>query len=210
VTAAATICVAMAACCMVVDWWAVATDRRAVEAGAKPAVMIALIGVVLLADLDPGSLRPWLLAGLAFGLIGDVALLPRFDKFLLGLAAFLVGHLSYVVAFAQIWSPSPWLAVGVTGAIGLVIGVGLPIDRALRGRSLRLPVLAYIAVTIAVLISGSGTGRALIAVGTLAFAASDGLLGAGRFLASAPERRVWIHVLYQLGQTAIVLGAISG
>ena len=71
-----------------------------------------------------------------------------------------------------------------------------------------MPVIAYIAVSGAVVLSGAGTGRALIVFGTLAFAASDGILGADRFLEPARNRRMWVHVLYQLGQAGIVLGAI--
>ena len=42
-TASATIFAIIAAGSMLVDWWSVATRPDRVEAGAKPAVMIALI-----------------------------------------------------------------------------------------------------------------------------------------------------------------------
>jgi alkenylglycerophosphocholine/alkenylglycerophosphoethanolamine hydrolase len=209
VNAASTIFTAVAIGCMLIDWWSVATQRASIEAVAKPAVMVALIGVALVGDTDPTSIRPWIVAGLAFGLLGDIALLPRIDRFIVGLAAFLVGHLAYVVAFVLIWSPSAWLVAGAAGLAVLVIRVGRPIERSLRTSSLHLPVVAYIAVSGAVVMTGAGTGRALIVLGTLAFAASDGLLGADRFLEPARDRRVWVHVLYQLGQAGIVVGAIA-
>lgn len=193
---------------MLVDWSAVRSERARVEQIAKPAVMLALIGFTVAANVDPDSLRPWILAGLVFGLAGDVFLLPRFDAFIAGLASFLVGHLAYVVAFASIWAPGVWLAAGVAGLVALIGFYGLPIGRSLHGSSLRLPVVAYIGVTGAVIISGAGTGRWLIAIGTLAFAASDGLLGANRFVEPAPERRWVVHALYQSGQAAIVAGAV--
>lgn len=208
-TPSATVLIAVAIGCMLTDWWSVATRRVRVEAVAKPAVMVALIGVALAGDVDPTSIRPWIVAGLAFGLVGDIALLPRIDRFVVGLSAFLVGHLAYVVAFVLLWSPSAWLAAGTMGLLVLVIGVGRPIERSLRGNALHLPVIAYIAVSGAVVMTGAGTGRALIVLGTLAFAASDGLLGADRFLEPTRDRRVWVHVLYQLGQAGIVLGAIT-
>jgi alkenylglycerophosphocholine hydrolase len=209
VTSSAAVLIAITIGCMLTDWWSVATRRAIVEAVAKPAVMVALIGVALLGDIDPTSIRPCIVAGLAFGLAGDIALLPRIDRFIVGLAAFLVGHLAYVVAFVLLWSPSAWLAAGGAGLAVLVIGVGRPIERSLRGNSLHLPVIAYIAVSGAVVMTGAGTGRALIVLGTLAFAASDGLLGADRFLAPARDRRVGVHMLYQLGQAGIVVGAIA-
>ena len=207
-TPSTTFLVAVAIGCMLTDWWSVATRRVRIEAVAKPAVMVALIGVALAGDVDPTSIRPWIVAGLAFGLVGDIALLPRIDRFIVGLAAFLVGHLAYVAAFVLLWSPSAWLVIGTVGLLTLIISVGRPIERSLRSDALRLPVIAYIAVSGAVVMTGSGTGRALIVLGTLAFAASDGLLGADRFLDPTRNRRVRVHVLYQLGQAGIVLGAI--
>jgi alkenylglycerophosphocholine/alkenylglycerophosphoethanolamine hydrolase len=209
VTASATVFIAVAIACMLIDWWSVASRRVSVEAVAKPAVMVALIGAILLGDTDPTSIRPWIVAGLAFGLVGDIALLPRVDRFIVGLSAFLIGHLAYVVAFVLLWSPSAWLIAGAVGLATLVIAVGRPIERSLRTNALHLPVVAYIAVSGAVVMTGSGTARALIVFGTLAFAASDGLLGADRFLEPTRDRRVWVHVLYQLGQAGIVVGAIA-
>jgi alkenylglycerophosphocholine/alkenylglycerophosphoethanolamine hydrolase len=194
---------------MLVDWWAVRSERARVEQIAKPAVMVALIGFAVAADVDPTSLRPWIVAGLVFGLVGDIALLPRFDAFIVGLASFLVGHLAYVIAFATIWSPGLWLIVGAAALIVLITVFGRPIVRSLKGSSLRLPVVAYVAVTGAVILSGSGSGRWLIVIGTLAFAASDGLLGANRFVEPAPERRWIVHALYHSGQAAIVAGAVT-
>lgn len=209
-TPAATLFAIIAAGSMLVDWWSVATRRTDIEAIAKPAVMIALIAVVLADDIDPASARVWIVAGLAFGLVGDIALLPSINRFIVGLSAFLVGHLAYVIAFLAMWDPSPWLLVGAAGFTALVIGAGRPIERVLRSSTLHVPVIAYIAVSGAVVVSGAGTARALFVIGTLAFATSDGILGTDRFLAPARDRRVWVHVLYQLGQTAIVVGAIRG
>ena len=205
---AATAFLAIAAACMAIDWWTVATERQRLEAIAKPAVMLALLAVALTADIDTGA-RPWIVAALALGLVGDVALLPQVDRFVTGLVAFLVGHLAYAVAFTTLWEPSAWLLVGGIGVAVLILTVGRSIERTLRGSPLHLPVLAYIAVTALVVITGAATGRPLLVVGTLAFAASDGLLGAGRFLDTTRDTRVAVHVLYQLGQAAIVLGAIA-
>ena len=101
------------------------------------------------------------------------------------------------------------MAAGGAGLAILVSVVGRPIERSLRGNSLHLPVIACIAVSGAVVMTGAGTGCALIVLGTLAFAASDGLLGADRFLEPARNRRVGVHMLYQLGQAGIVVGAIA-
>ncbi|WP_051063115.1 lysoplasmalogenase [Ilumatobacter nonamiensis] len=200
----------IAVVCMLIDWWAVHTDHRSVERFAKPAVMLALIGVTLVADLDPTSLRPWIVGALVFGLIGDVALLPHVDRFLAGLAAFLVGHVLYIAAFVTISSSTPWILVGVVGLAAVVWVFGLPIERALRGEPMRVPVLAYVAVIGAMIIAGSATGRWPIVIGSLAFAASDGLIGVGKFVQPAADRRIPIMTLYHLGQGLIVVGCIAG
>ena len=122
---------------------------------------------------------------------------------------FLIGHLAYCVAFSTLWAPSAWLAIGAIGVGALIWTVGRPIERTLRRSPLHLAVLAYIAVTGLVVVTGAATARPFIVVGTLAFAASDGLRGAGRFLDTRRDTRVAVHVLYQLGQATIVLGAIA-
>ncbi|MEP1125220.1 MAG: lysoplasmalogenase [Ilumatobacter sp.] len=192
------------------DWMAVRTGRSRVEGVAKPAVMVALIGLAATADLEPASVRPWIVAALVFGLVGDLALLPQVDRFIVGLGSFLVGHLAYVVAFGLTWDPGPLLAAGAAGLVLLLAWFGRPIERSIRGSSLRVPVLAYVAVTCVVIVAGSGTGRWVIAAGALAFALSDGLLGSDRFVSPRPDRRVWIHVLYHVGQAAIVTGVLAG
>ena len=113
-TPSATVFIAVAIGCMLTDWWSVATRRVRVEAVAKPAVMVALIGVALTGDVDPTSIRPWIVAGLAFGLVGDIALLPRIDRFIVGLVGvprraprLRRGVRAAVVARPPGWSPAP-------------------------------------------------------------------------------------------------------
>lgn len=200
----------LAAVAAVSDWWAVHTGRRLVESVAKPAVMIALIGLVATTDLAPPGARPWLLAALTLGLVGDLALLPQIDRFIVGLGSFLVGHLAYVVAFTLIWRPTAWLLLGFAG-LAVMLGVfGRPIERSIRSSGLRLPVIAYIGVTCIVVMAGAGTGRGLVAVGALTFALSDGILGWNKFVSPTPDRRVWVHMLYHAGQAAIVAGFVVG
>lgn len=193
-----------------VDWWAVATGRARVEQGAKPLVMVALVGVALVVEAEPASARWWFVAALVAGLIGDVLLLPAVDRFLGGLAAFAVGHGLYVVGLAQMG-----LRLGL-GALGLVVGVGLlavlgrPIVAAVRTSRLAFPVMAYIGLVAAVVAAAIATGRPLAAAGAVAFALSDALLGTDRFVTPRSDRRVWVHVLYHVGQAGLVLGLASG
>jgi hypothetical protein len=74
---------AIAAVIAVLDWWAVATDRRDIERWAKPAVMVFLIAAAVLIPAESDWIRWWIVIGLAFGLVGDVLLFA--DRFIPGL-----------------------------------------------------------------------------------------------------------------------------
>lgn len=60
--AVATLIACVAGVAMLTDWWSVRTGRAHVENIAKPLVMVALIGVALVADIDPTSAKPWIIA----------------------------------------------------------------------------------------------------------------------------------------------------
>jgi uncharacterized membrane protein YhhN len=190
----------------VADWWAVAARRATTEMVAKPTVMLGLIAIVATVDLDPPDVRPWVIAALVAGLIGDVCLLPTVDAFVAGLAAFLVGHLCYLVAAGAAWSPTGWLVVGLAAAGGLVAVFARPVLTGARRAGLLVPVAAYLAVTLAIVIIGSGTGRPVLVLGTVLFATSDGLIGRRRFVEGAGDSRLAVIVMYHLGQAAIVAG----
>lgn len=188
-----------------VDWWSVATDRATMEALAKPLVMVALILAASGSD-QPDTVRWLIIGGLVFGLMGDVLLLPRLDNFIGGLAAFLVGHALYVAAFVAIGSSSSILLVGLASACLIGWFIGRPIITAVNKTKLAIPVLLYFLTISAMVVTGIGTGIIQIAAGALIFALSDGLLGTDRFVDERVDRRVWVHVLYHLGQIGIVAG----
>src|SRR4029079_17999518 len=91
------------------DWWAKLTHSRRLEYVCKPATMVALIVTALAlapaAGQDGG--RAWFVAALVFSLAGDVFLMLPSDRFVAGLASFLVAHLCYVAGF---WTDPPGAA----------------------------------------------------------------------------------------------------
>lgn len=199
---------AIAALAMLCDWWAVSTGRLHVERVAKPAVMVALIVVATVIDMEPAVLRPWIIAALVGGLLGDVLLLPEVDRFLFGLVAFLCGHVCYVVAFAMDWNPGWLIAAGVAGLMAMVVLAGLSILRAVASTGMFVPVALYFAVSIAVVLVAAASGRWLLFAGALTFATSDSILGHDRFVDPEADHRTAVHVTYHLGQAAIVLGTL--
>ena len=111
------------------DWLAVSRSIRALEYVAKPATLLALLVYAAF-----GHASPWLVAALAFSLLGDVFLMLPADLFLAGLAAFLIAHLAYVGAFVGSLMPRlVWLAV----VIVVLAPVAARILRAVPDRALR-------------------------------------------------------------------------
>lgn len=192
----------------VVDWLSVASGHSKVEAIAKPLVIVPLIVAVIGAAPDPDAIRWLVAAGLAAGMVGDILLLPRFDQFIGGLGAFLVGHLLYIAAFVAVGTAAPALVAGIAIGSAILWGIGRPIVDGVAGSKLAIPVAAYIATIGVMIITGVGTAVWLIAGGAVLFALSDGLLGTDRFVTPRPDRRVWVHVTYQVAQISIAAGVI--
>jgi uncharacterized membrane protein YhhN len=204
---------ALPAVLALVDWYAVARADRRTETWAKPAVLVALIVTALVlgaTDTTPGL---WLLAALVLGLVGDVFLLGDSDtRFQFGLAAFLVGHLGYVVCFATLGlDPAEWAWVAwvVLLVCLLVTRQVAPATYMRGGAALAVPVALYTVVIGAMLILAFDTGEPLIAVGATVFAASDSILAVDRFVQPRPWAHVAVMVTYHVGQALIVAGVLA-
>jgi uncharacterized membrane protein YhhN len=93
---------AIAAVAALANWWVRVSPSPVVELVTKPLVTIMMIVAAATIHANPSSARPWVVSGLVCCLVGDVALLPQVDKFIIGLAAFLVGHVLFAVAALRI------------------------------------------------------------------------------------------------------------
>lgn len=196
------------------DWTAVRLRLFRIEYALKPLTLAVLLAAAASADLGPA--RPWMLAGLAFGLVGDVALLGRGDDpadraFLVGLGAFLVGHLAYAVAFLRVGERG----IDVLAGALIVAGVSaLALPRVLRGaalaggRRLAGAVAGYAGVLAAMTVLGVGTGIAAVAAGGVLFLASDTLIARERFVRPVRDGPLLVIVSYHLAQFLIVLGLV--
>ena len=192
-----------------VDWIAVHRGERRVEYVAKPLATLALLVVAASIDGSYDGRRWWFVAALALSLAGDVFLMLPRDLFVPGLAAFLVGHLAYVVGF---WVDDP------PGGVALVLGVVLVgvvvvllAGRILAGlraagqRDLVPPVTIYMAVIAAMAISAIGAGPGLAIAGASLFLASDALLAWNKFVRPVAWAPVGIMVTYHLAQAGLAL-----
>lgn len=182
----------------------------------KPAAMVLALLLVAQAWRSgrlPGGAALWLGLALTGSLAGDVFLMLE-GRFIPGLVAFLLAHLAYIVLFRQStrWWPMRPVLVGCLGYAVLMVAVlwagGLP-------AGLRGPVAVY-ALVIA-LMAAQAIGRAwtlrdrgsvLVAVGAIAFLASDTLLALNRFVSPLPASAVWVLSTYYAAQCLIVGGTL--
>ena len=209
-TALAFLLLSLTAVVAVSDWLAVSLNRRAAEYVFKPLVMVLLIAVAL--SLDPSSTfaQVMLVIGLVLSMIGDVCLMLPQDAFLVGLGAFLIAHIFYVIALLAL-GISVWsflIGVALMFFVALVVGRKIVQGAASVDKAMAGPVAAYIAVISVMVASAIGTGRFFAIVGALLFATSDSVLGWTRFLNDFPRSRMIVMVTYHLGQAGLVLALI--
>lgn len=154
----------------------------------------------------------WLFAGLGCCLVGDICLAfkSRPAAFRLGLVAFLLGHVCYIVAFARLTHAGWWLspALPLAGAVGWLVYRWLrPFLGPMKG-----PVAAYIVVISLMIVAAivlqknpmlSPTGLKLVLAGSAAFYVSDLLVARDRFVRPGMVNRYIGLPLYYLGQFSL-------
>jgi uncharacterized membrane protein YhhN len=208
--------------CALADWVAVARNNHRLEFVLKPLTLVLLF--VAAASGDLGDAKPWLLAALALGLVGDVALLFSSDEppapgaerelepaFLAGLGAFLLGHLAYLAAFAAHglhgWQATAGVLV-VGGASALVMPRVLRGARDAGGPALAVVVGIYAAVLSLMVVFAFGTAAVLTALGAAIFLGSDTTLAWNRFVQPLLRGPVIVIVTYHVAQLLIVIGLL--
>ena len=201
------ILLAAAGVAMLVDWFAVARRRTALEYVAKPGVIALLIGVAVTTAPTGGPLPVWFLAGLACALVGDILLVGE-RWFLPGLAAFLGTQLCYLAGLAQAAGSTTGLLLGA-GVVALALpALGGPLLRAVsRGpeRVMTVPVAVYMLVVSGMVLTAAWTGSWLALAGALLLYLSDTILGFARFVRRRPWSELALTVTYHLGQAMLVL-----
>jgi uncharacterized membrane protein YhhN len=179
------------------DWIAVARGATRCEYVAKPASLAALL---LWAASGPHASR-YLLAALAFSLLGDVLLMLPADPFLGGVAAFAAAHAAYVGAFtAPPAARLGWLA----GVLVVTAPTSARLLRAVRPARLRIALAAYGLLLALMAASALASGRALAAAGGLLFLASDTMLAWNRFVGRPNFGHTTVMVTYHLAQLGLV------
>lgn len=208
-TSAAWIFLALAAVFAVGNWISVARSSTLGVYICKPATLALLIAVALAVDPVHSDMRTWFVVALVFSLLGDIFLMLPSDKFVFGLGAFLLGHVAYTVGLNLhtdgLWHLGiPIVLLAAVLAVRLLRGIRTSGESALMG-----PVIAYVIVIGAMVVSAVASGNAVAAVGALLFMGSDALIGETRFVQPRAWGGIAIMVTYHLGQAGLVLSLVT-
>lgn len=221
------------------DWIAVGARVRWLERIVKPLVLLALLAAAVTTPAT--DVRAWLIAALIFGVVGDAALafepqpelvpaeagaskaarLPRSGNdgataggapFMVGLAAFLVGHLCYLGALSAYGIDRLSVIFGLLLVLIALLSFGYRIiagAHGLGGIPLTVGVTLYMVALGSVVVFGVGTARLWIAAGVVLFAISDLMLGYDRFVQARTWSPIAVIVTYHLAQGLVLLGLIG-
>jgi uncharacterized membrane protein YhhN len=175
---------------------------------AKPLASLAFIWTGVAAGALDTTYGQLVLAGLVLCLLGDVLLIPleRPAVFRAGVFAFLLGHVAYSAAFVT----QPLDGFGLAGGAILLAVVVFGVLRWLASSlpaDMVWPVRIYMVVigvmsTLACSVSAAG-GPWAVAVGALAFTASDVSVARDRFVQHEFRNRAWGLPLYYGAQLLI-------
>ncbi len=186
----------------------------------KPLIIPVVIGYFdsSVKEITKG-LAKWVLFALLFSLLGDVLLMFQEKKsifFLLGLSAFLVAHIFYIIFFRHVRTiekvkGNPWLLVVVMIYYAALISL---LYSTLA--DMKVPVLVY-GVIISFMfmlamhmlfIKNKSAGKWMMS-GALLFVISDSVLAIDKFYQPFEAAGVLIMLTYGLAQLFIVMGAIQ-
>lgn len=170
--------------------------------------------ILALPALGASPFHSWMVVGLMLGAVGDVALLGRSNgAFVGGLAAFLAGHLAYVVALAHIEAPAYWVVYA--GKIGIIaISGGFLALRWLWPNlgALKVPVVLYV-LAIVMMVLGAlavqNTGglpspqREYLALGAALFFLSDLAVARDKFMVRDFKNKLFGLPAYYMAQLLI-------
>lgn len=187
----------------------------------KPAIMLGLIGYYL---SSAGRRNNSFVRAMFFCLAGDILLLGQSNDeiyFILGLLAFLVGHVLYILAYRQLqWStPNGGLTKGQKMLSAFPVaaaGVALLVVLFPKLDHLTVPVTIYAFVLMLMVITAifrSGRTSAgsflLILLGAVFFMTSDSMLAINKFYTPFDYAGPLIMLTYSLAQYMIVEGVLQ-
>jgi uncharacterized membrane protein YhhN len=189
------------------NWGSRWTGDGRLEWLTKPTALIALIGVAVTIDPVDPTVRTWFVIALVLSLAGDVFLLGGDDRFVLGLAAFLLAHVAYTVGFivADDWR---WIGfvigAAIAGVVAITVGRRIVAGARRKNPALGPPVVGYLVAISTMAAAAAAAGNAWAIAGAALFVTSDALLGWRQFVARSRWMAPAVMVTYHLGQAGLV------
>jgi len=178
----------------------------------KPLTMVLLLLIAVFAAR--GNVYVYglaIIAGIVFSLAGDVALMLPRKQIIIGMGAFLVAHVAYIISFSSSTSAisNNWLLLPFF-FYALIMGwIVLP-----RADKLKLPVGIYeMAIMLMAwralerMLQTGNTSAVLAFAGAVLFVISDSLWACNFIIKRCKKAQVLILVTYYLGQWLIVLSS---
>jgi uncharacterized membrane protein YhhN len=201
---AALLATACAVCALLV------AERLRSRAGiwlSKPLASLGFLLVAVLGAPMSSAHASALMLGLGLCAIGDVLLIPTSNGplFLAGIGSFALGHLAYAVSFGL-------RGVSITAALVALAGMLAVIWATLRWLSphlpddMRIPVRVYMLIISAMVAAAVGSAEPRIAIGAIAFAASDLSVARERFVRPGFVNLAWGLPLYYAAQCLLAAG----
>lgn len=198
----------------------IALNQEEIARYLKPFLLPLLVVAVYLSDKF--KTKTLLLTALTFSWIGDVILLFA-DKgeiyFILGLVAFLVSHVFYIVLFSkQTISKSISNKLSFGAGIGLILlyFFGMITTLGPKLGSLTIPVVIYAVVISTMLfyaLKGSFQWNTIpyqsVLIGAVFFISSDSILAFNKFDQAIPYASFLIMITYLAAQFCIVWGILK-
>ncbi len=188
----------------------------------KPLIMISLLGFYWFAQREKKDHHSLvLLLGIILSLAGDVMLMGEGDLyFMLGLVAFLLAHVAYIIAYKQHQNPS---GEGLTNVQRIRFsfpfilgGTGLVTVLYPHLGDLKVPVMIYALVLVVMVINavfryGHTTTKSfwMVFIGAVLFMTSDSLLAFNKFVSPIESAGLWIMITYAAAQYLIVVGILA-
>jgi uncharacterized membrane protein YhhN len=185
----------------------------------KPLIMISLAAYYLASTQQRSTL---FLVAIFFCWLGDVLLLFKPELFFIaGLAAFLTGHVLYILCYQQMrLNESKNLLLGpqkVRFSLPIVlVGTGLVVVLYPVLGDLKIPVMIYALVITVMALQAlfrfgytSNKSFILIFIGAILFMISDSLLAINKFLVPIQFASLFIMTTYMVAQYLIVEGVLA-
>jgi uncharacterized membrane protein YhhN len=195
------------------------TGDYLLQHASKPLLMPLLAGYFLSEAKNKHSLSRWVLAALFFSWAGDVLLMFQEKDsmfFMLGLSAFLLAHVFYIVFFLGIKNREQVKFRPLLLVIVAVYYAGLIYLLYPKLANMRMPVMVYGVVISAMFmlamhmlfIKKEIAGKYMIS-GALLFVVSDSVLAINKFYQPFDGAGIIIMLTYGLAQLFIVKGTIK-